>query len=884
MLRRALARLRGLFRRDIVTDEIREELEFHLRQRIDQYEREGLTRDEAFVRAKHRVGNLEVHFDRGYDVRGGGMLETMRQEFIWAWRGLRAAPGTTLLAMAILTVGIAAATVTFSVVDPIAIRRLPFDDPGRLVSIARADRTSDVLAPSAPQDFFTWQAHATAFESLAASGPWTLSYTPDGGSPQRMVAQRTTHNLFDVLRVTPARGTGFRPEHEVAGQNLVVILGHAAWQRRFGGDPDIVGRRVKFGDDTREVIGVMPPDFTWPIGPANPTEAYIPHVPRATDRDHATRGRAYYLRIVGRLRPDASLALADEQVKVATANVIAAHPGQTFWKDARPAVLPLHDFVVGPAKRWLLLVLGAVVLVLAIAYVNVANLLLARAASRSREFAVRTTLGASRFRVARALTLESLILSLAAAAAGILLAFIGVSIATTNLPPGLARASSIAIDLRVLLTTVGIAILTGVGFGAIPAFFGARTDVMSVLKQGGGSLGAGRSRARWQRALLVAQLAFVVTLLVPAALFIASFINVTRADLGFSRDRLVGFWVSRSLESVEKPLRRPTAETFVNDVVSRARAVPGVEDAAFIDGGLPLFGMVASYGIKIDGHPPITGADQLALKEVTPNYFKVAGVRVIHGKTFDASRADGPNVAIINDEAARRFFPGRNPVGEVFTFRALTKIVGVVSSVRMSGPEVELRPELYLPLHQHDVGNEAITGDVVVRLAPGGSAKAVQAALQAINHEGRAPDMSDLEQRFRELTSQRRFNAGLMTTFAVLALVIAAAGVYGLMSFIVGQQRRSIGLRVAIGATAGRIFGEVLADSGRLLLIGVGVGLVGAWAAARLFDSVLYGVTGNEPWLYAVVAFTLAVTCMLAAIAPAWRASRVDPLIALRAE
>ena len=272
------------------------------------------------------------------------------------------------------------------------------------------------------------------------------------------------------------------------------------------------------------------------------------------------------------------------------------------------------------------------------------------------------------------------------------------------------------------------------------------------------------------------------------------------------------------------------------------------------------------------------------MKEVTPNYFQVAGVRLIHGKIFDASQADGPNVAIINDEAARRFFPGRNPVGEVFTFRALTKIVGVVSSVRMSGPEVELRPELYLPLHQHDLGNEAITGDVIVRLAPGGSAQAVQAALQAVNHAGRAPDISDLEQRFRDLTAQRRFNAGLMTAFAVLALLIAAAGVYGLMSFIVGQQRRSIGVRVAIGATAGRIFGEVLADSGRLLIIGVAIGLAGAWAAARLFDSVVFGVTGNEPWLYVGVAVTLAFTCVVAAILPAWRASRVDPLIALRAE
>src|SRR5688572_21070458 len=251
-LRQVRARLRGLLRRDIVTDEIREELDFHLRERIDQYEREGLTRDEAVARARRRVGNLALHLDRGYDIRGGGMLDTLRQDVSSAWRGLRGAPGTTLLATAILTLGIAAATVTFSVVDAVALRRMPFDAPGDLIAIARADRASEALGPVAPQDFFTWQAQATAFESLAAAGPWTLSYTPEGGVPERVVSQRITANLFDVLRVAPALGRGFTPDHEAAGASQVVILSHSFWQRRLGGDPGIIGRRVTFGRETRE--------------------------------------------------------------------------------------------------------------------------------------------------------------------------------------------------------------------------------------------------------------------------------------------------------------------------------------------------------------------------------------------------------------------------------------------------------------------------------------------------------------------------------------------------------------------------------------------------------------------------------------------------------
>lgn len=786
--------------------------------------------------------------------------------------------------MAILTVGIAAATVTFSVVDAVALRRLPFESPEQLVAIARADRGGSRLGVVAPQDFFTWQTQATAFESLAASGPWTLTYTPEGGTPERLITQRITSNLLDVLKVAPARGRGFTPENEVTGNDQVVILSHPAWQRRFGGDPAIIGRRITFGKETREVVGVLPAGFTYPIGPANATEAYVPHVPRANDRDHGTPGRSYYLQVVGRLRPAATLELADQQVTGATTNVVAAYPNQSFWKDARPVVQPLHDFVVGPAQRWLLLVLGAVALVLVIAYVNVANLLLARATARAREFAVRTALGASRSRVMRTLMTESLLLSLIASAAGILLAFWGVSIATASLPAGLARASTIAIDLRVLAVAVGAAVATGVLFGAIPAWYGARADVMSVMKQGGAALGAGRGRARWQRVLLVSELAFVVTLLMATALFVTSFVNVVRADLGFSRERLVGYRLSRSLSTVEKDARRPAAESFVRDAITRARAVPDVEDAAFIDGGLPLFGMMATYSIKIESYGPISGADQLALKEVTPGYFGVAGIRLISGRIFEASGPGAPNVAVINEEAAQRFFRGRNPVGEVITFREPTTIVGVVSSVRMSGPEVDLRPELYLPLHQHDVGMGSISGDVIVRLAPGGSVQAVQAALQEMTSSGQPPRISDLEERFRELTADRRFNASLMTMFGVLALVMAAAGVYGLTSFVVGQQTRSIGLRLAIGATTGRIFRGVLADSGRLLAIGVVIGLASGWAVSRLFASVVFGVTGGEAWLYAAVALTLAVTCLAAAIVPAWRASRVDPVFALRTE
>ncbi|HET9371835.1 MAG TPA: ABC transporter permease, partial [Vicinamibacterales bacterium] len=679
----------------------------------------------------------------------------------------------------------------------------------------------------------------------------------------------------------------FTADNERTGADQVVILSHDLWIRRFNADPDIVGRPLTFGKDTRVVVGVMPDGFTYPIGPEVATSAYIPHVPRANDRDHGFGGRSYYLDVVGRLRAGATLAQAQEQVARATDAVIAAHPTQTFWKDSRPLVTTLHERVVGPSQRWLVLLLGAVGFVLLIAYVNVANLLLARATARSRELAVRTALGAARSRVARMLVLESLMLSLGAALLGILLSIGGIAMAKASLPAGLARAATIALDLRVLGFAIGVAVVTGVVFGVVPAWYGSRADVISILKDGGSSVGAGRGRARWQRLLLVAELAFVVTLLTATSLFVMSFINVVRADLGFSRGNLYGVSVSRSLSAIAEPDRTDVAAAFTTELLERVTAIPGVAGAAFVNGGLPLFGAQASYSIEIPGYGQTTGADMIVMRSVTRNYFDVAGVPFVSGRTFDGGeRTDTPHVMIINDEAARRFFGGRNPVGEVVRFRGPTTIVGVVKSVRMSGPETSLRPEMYVPLLQEAIGrlDGSITGDVVVRVASPSPATltAIQTAVAGQVNSGRPTTVRSVDDRFRELTADRRFNAGLMALFGALALVIAALGVYGLTSFLVAQQSRPIGLRIALGATTQRIFTSVLTDTGRLLAIGVLLGLFGAWAMSRLFASVVFGVEGREGWLYATVALTLGIVCLLAAWLPARRASRVDPLIVLR--
>ena len=801
-----------------------------------------------------------------------------------AIRGLRGAPGTTAIALLVLTIAIAAATVTFSVVDAVTLRTLPFPEPDRLASIARVTSLSPRLGPSAPQDFFSWQGGATAFESLAAVGPWNLRLQTDQGT-ETLTGSRATGSLFQVLRVHAALGRTFTSEHEQAGRDKVVLISHDLWLRRFNGDPGVVGRTVTFGKEAREILGVMPPGFTYPIGPATPAEVWTPIVPRPTDRDHATGGRGYYMQIVGRLRPGATLEQARAQVETITSQVAATYPS-SFWKDARPVVTSLHEFVVGPARQWLLLVLGAVALVLLVADVNVANLLLVRATTRGRELATRAALGASRARLARMLLFEGLLLTTAAAAAGITLSYWGLSIVKASLPEGLARASSIALDARVLTIAIAAAMGTGLLFGLLPAWHAMRADLVSVMKDGSAGVIGGRGRVRWMRALLGAEVAVVVTVLVAMALFVTSFIRIVRADMGFDRNNVVGFDVNRRLDQVPDDQRLAAADATAADLIERVSAVPGVVSAALVDGGLPLSGGSSRYSVKIDGYGETRGGDMLELRGVTAGYVETLGMRLLDGRSFEATdRAGSPLVALINEEAARRFYGGR-AVGRTFEFRGRTTVVGIVADSRLSGPEVAVRPELYVPLTQNDTRSSSLSGTLVVRTgrSPEAVVPAVQEAMRQLLGGATPPAPTYVRESFEKLTASRRFNAGVMAVFGAVALLIGVSGIYGVVAFTVTQQVRAIGLRRALGATGGRILRAILADAGRTVAVGIAIGLLIAWMVSGVFASVVFGVQPTEMSVYAAVAVLSAIAGLLAAIVPGLRAARLDPLIALRRE
>jgi putative ABC transport system permease protein len=806
-----------------------------------------------------------------------------------AWRGLRGGKGTTALAFAILVLTMTAGTVTFSVVDAVALRPLPFASPDTLVAIARGGDQTPALA--APQDYFSWEEGVTAFQAIGAARPGgSLRLLDD--EHESVTASQVTSSLFEVLGVRPFAGRLFGPQHAQAGNDDVVVLSYGLWTRRFGGHPDAIGRRVTFLDagnrqTTREVIGVLPRGVTLPIGATAEPDVFVPYVPSAIDRSHAFGGRAYLMWVVGRLAPGVTLDRARADVERVSAVIAETYPNFP----ARPVVMPLHDRVVGSARPWLFLALSAVGLVLLVASVNVASLLLARATVRVRELAIREALGASRARLARGFLLEGLILSLSASAVAVVASFWGVASAKALLPDGLARTSGIGVDARVLLVSIGVSMLCGLVFASAPAWLASRGTLLAQTKFGSGGVIGGRRSARSLGAFLVAEMAFVSLLLVATTLVVTSFVAITTMDLGFDRRNLMSIPYRISVETASSEDDAAGAAAVRADLLDRVRAIPGVTGAAIATlGGAPLSGGTVRYSLDIPGYGETPRDEMLETRAVTPGYFEVLGQQLLQGRTFDASdRTGAPFVAIINDEARRRFFGDRDPVGQVVTFQTHpTTIVGVLRSMHLDGPEAPVRPELYVPVDQPFFRGTipSMGGTVVVRTAGPAAALApiVGGAIRPALAGADPQAAMFVDERFTHLTRGRRFNAALMSMFGLVAIAIGALGIYGTMAFFVAQQVRAIGLRMAVGASPARVMRAVLRDAVWRVAAGVAIGLAGAWAVSSALAAFVFGVTPTHPGVYVTVAGVVTAVGLAAALVPAIRAARLDPLIALRTE
>jgi predicted permease len=514
-----------------------------------------------------------------------------------ALKGLRAAPGTAGLAIFLLALGLAAATVTFSVVDHVVLRQLPFPDDEKLFVIGRTTSANPTPGNVSPQDFLAWKERMASVADLAGAGQWIpLRLTTDSG-PVSLRTVRVTSNLFNLLGVSPAMGSPWQPDQERPGSDPIVAISYALWERQFGSDSTVVGRTVAFGSKSLRVVAVMPPGFTYPVDVGAPVDAWIPFAFNDRERDPASPGRSGNILAVGRLRAGATIAVARAGVEETTASMSQRYP-TWGWKDARPVVEPLRGFVAGPSRRWMVLVLGAVTLVLLVANVNVANLLLARAAGRGPELAMRAALGASPGRLLQMLLFESAILSAAAGALGLVISARGIRIVKAVLPDGIARASTISLDARVVIVSIVAALLTGVVFSVVPAWRASRVDLVGVLKRGASRMSGAGAGLSWRSVFLVSEIAFVTAVLVATSLFVTSFVRVVGTDLGFERRGLVAMQVpSGSFDSLPEPNRAAARGAYFDDVLRRAKDAAGDERVAMVDGALPLLTGGVQYAI-----------------------------------------------------------------------------------------------------------------------------------------------------------------------------------------------------------------------------------------------------------------------------------------------
>jgi predicted permease len=888
VLARVVAFIRGIARRRSIGAEVDDELRFHLEQEIGAHVARGVPPPEARRMALRDLGGLTETKEAVRSVRTIG-LEILWRDIRHAVRSLRATPAFSVVALVVLTLSIGATTAIFSVVDVVILRRLPFDRSDRLVAVGELkvkDRDPSSLNPAASQNFLDWRDQQDVFTGLAAVGYTEISLRREGDAlPENLRGQRVTAEFFSVLRSPPLLGRPFSADEEREGAARVAVISYGLWQRRFGGRPDIVGARLPTQLASFEIVGVMPPGFTYPVdtyvlGAREPLEIWVPYVFGANDR---VRGNSfgYGLHVVGRLRDGVTVRQAQARMEQINAGLAAATP--RWFTDRVVKVEPLHELVTRGVRRWMMMLLAAVSCVLLIACVNLANLMLVRATTRTRELAVRASLGASSWDLSRALLLESLLLSLTGAALGVVLAWWGVELLRSAIPEDVPRAAAIVVDLRVLAATAFVAVLCGIAFGLAPVLQFTRPAAMRTLPRMQRTATASTRTRTLRAALVVSEVTLAVVLLVGSALFLASFARVVNVDLGLDyRDVVtVQVRVPQIATDVEQASQRN--RRLLLTVLERVRSIPFVQVAALLGGGLPLRGDLRTMDFAIPGRdlPPNT---DIAFNQVSPDYFKAVNVPLLKGRSF--TEADGPEserVAILNQAAAARYFPGEDAIGKVVTLSAARRVVGIVGNVRLDGPEGAWRTQAYVPVTQSRISG----GTLVIRTAPGARG-IVPAVRQAVWSEfGVVPTRIDehtMSAFFDTLVAQRRFTMLLLALFGVLGLTIASAGIYGVMAYVVTERTQEIGIRMALGALPSRILRSILRSASALMMLGIATGLAASWVLAELVEGFLFEVRAHEPSVYAGALTILALAGLVAALVPALRAARVDPVVALRSE
>ena len=871
-----LRRRRALIHRDEMEQELDEELRFHLERDIEQNIKSGMTPEDARYAALKAFGGVDQSKEECRSARGVGLIENTVRDITYSLRVLLKNYAFTIVVVLTLALGIGANTAIFSFANGILLRPLPYPQSDRLVVLDETALKQGVASMSVSYpNFLDWREQNTVFEDIGTyygTGRFSLI---GAGEPVDIRGSRISHGLFEILRVPPQLGRTFTANEDRPNEDAVVILGYDLWQRNFGGDPNILGKKITISNRSRTVIGVMPQGFKFP----EVSDLWVPLAltPKLfTRNDHG-------LNSIARLKDGVTLAQAQSEMHNIAARIEQQNPVTNEGLGVN--VMSLHENLSGDYREALLVLLGVVGCVLLVACVNVANLMLARGTARQKEFALRSALGASRWRIVRQLLLESLLLATVGGVLGFVLSIWALRLLLSAIPFQLPFWMNFNVDLRVLGFTIGITLLTGLIFGSAPALQTSRVDLNDTLKEGGrGSTGV-RSRAR--SLLVVTEIALSLMLLVGAGLMIQSFVRLRHVNIGLDPKNVL----TASVSLPQTKYREPESRTqFFKQLVERVRNLPGVESASGT-GTLPLAGCCWGRSLTVEGYPVLSVGQAPVIQHtvVTPGYFRTMGIPLLAGRDFtDADTKDAPDVTIVDERLARQYWPNESPIGKRVRFgppednEPWHTVIGVVSTVRHQRVQEDTRMSVYLP-HQ----KITLSGlSLVARTSsnPKDFISAIRREVAQLDPDLPVSEIATMEEVVAESIWQPRLYATLFAVFAGGALALALIGIYGVMAFLVQTRTHEIGVRMALGATARDVFKLIVGRGMKLTAVGIVIGIGGAIALTRLIHGLLFNTSATDPLTFVLISLLLSLAAFLACYIPARRAAKTDPLVALRYE
>ncbi|HEX6820441.1 MAG TPA: ABC transporter permease [Candidatus Sulfotelmatobacter sp.] len=881
-------RLRSLFLHNTVEEEMNNELRFHFEQQVEKLVRSGMSKEEARRQAWFKFGGEEKVREECREARGVRSLEMLLQDLHYGARMLVKHPSFTMVAVLTLALGMGATTAIFSVVDAVLLQPLPFRDPSRLVvvwenSLAQ-NHPHNVAAPA---NFLDWENQNTVFEGMTAMADTSANLT-GSGNPQQIVIGNVTPGFMSVVGVNPILGSGFSPDNWKEGNDNVVLLDHGFWKERFGGDPGIVGRTIELNGKPVIVVGVAPKDFTFFIKDGTLTGSR-PQMwsPWAVPKDWGDRkqGVGRYLTVLGRMKPGVTLAQAQDQMSTIASRLQQEYPlTNAHWG---ATVVSIREQLSGDRRPALLTLFCAVAFVLLIACANVSSLLLARATKREKEIAIRAAIGASRWRIARQLLTESILLAASGGALGLLLAFWGTRALLTSGPKDLLDLQYVTLNVRVLAFTAAVTMLSTIVFGLLPSFLSARPQIAGSLKDEARSTPTAQGTLL-RSMLVVGQMSLALVLLVGSGLLIRSFVRLTAVNPGFDPRNLLTFQVGLPKGKYAKD---EAQMAFFRDLLQRAGRLPGVRSVS-MENFPPLTGMGSATGVHIIGEPKRGPADLpvSGVRVVGPDYFRTMDIPLLAGRSFDEREStEASHVVVVNQAFVGQYMRGENPIGkkisiymhgDKFDDDHPSEIVGVCGAVHQMGLDSEAKPTVYWPIPE--LTYSRMTFLVRTSNDPTALVPAIRRELQEIDPELPMASVATMEQLLGDSLARSRFTMSLLGVFAGVALALTAVGIYGVISYTVAQRRHEIGIRMALGAQRAAVLGLVLRQGLHLMIAGVSVGIVSALALTRLMSNLLYGVGAADPATFAAVVFTLLAVAFLSSYVPARHATRVSPIIALR--